>query len=307
MIEAPTTLELGVTDHDIAEAMAPYVRERYATADPAWETIVRESARTQRRRRLRRHVLGWWSAKRRTQASIEPAYSRYWQTQALEEQVGTDGPVVPCVWRDAGLLARSIAMKRIHLLFLARVIARLRPAHVLEIGAGNSLNMFVLAAMCPGVRFTGLELTGGGIASATTTCRLPELPAAVQAFAPAPVVDPHPFSRISFVRGSAAALPFADRSVDLVMTVLALEQMKEIQHVALREIGRVARRAVAMLEPFFEWNARGTHRDYIVAHDYFTGAIRDLPGFGLAPMLATDDMPSKITFRAGLVVCGVDA
>ena len=47
----------------------------------------------------------------------------------------------------------------------------------------------------------------------------------------------------------------------------------------------------------------GCPRDYVVANDYFSGRISELPEYGLHPMLATADMPAKLTLKPGLVVC----
>ncbi|MGH7817101.1 MAG: class I SAM-dependent methyltransferase, partial [Candidatus Binatia bacterium] len=186
---------------------------------------------------------------------------------------------------------------------LMRLIARLKPATVLEVGCGNGLNLFILAGRFPGIRFTGIELTTGGVAAAEAVRALPELPQAVQDFAPEPLLDPKPFDRIEILCGNAAALPFPDRSFDLLMTSLALEQMEQIRPRALAEIARVAKSHTAMVEPFFEWNATGSRRDYIVANDYFSGRISDLPGFGLTPVFSTADMPCKLINHPGLVVC----
>ena len=46
---------------------------------------------------------------------------------------------------------------------------------------------------------------------------------------------------VTFLQGSAAELSFPDGAFDLVMTVLAIEQMERIRARALAEITRVAR------------------------------------------------------------------
>ncbi|MBT5193098.1 MAG: hypothetical protein HOM07_12160 [Rhodospirillaceae bacterium] len=43
-------------------------------------------------------------------------------------------------------------------------------------------------------------------------------------------------------------------------------------------------------------------RNYIVAQDYFSARLSDLPKYGLQPVLATDDMPTKVNMGLGLVV-----
>jgi hypothetical protein len=61
-----------------------------------------------------------------------------------------------------------------------------------------------------------------------------------------------------------------------------------------------------MIEPFKEWNSDGHRPEYIRRHDYWSGAINDLPSYGLTPIAASADMPQKLTFRAGIVVAEVN-
>ncbi len=300
-----TELALDITDDEINAVFAPYVAERFASDDPAWLALVEKNTRLQRRKRWQRRLIGWIPAFRKTQTSVLQNYSRQWAEQTFTAQLAVSGTTVPCQWREAGMQARAIATKRVHLLFLMRLIARLKPATVLEVGCGNGLNLFVLAGRFPGVRFTGVELTADGVKAAEAVRTLPEVPQAIQAFAPEPLLDPKPFDRVEVMQGNATALPCPDRSFDLVFTSLALEQMEEVRSCALAEIARVAKTHTAMVEPFFDWNAIGPQRDYIAANDYFSGRIADLPGYGLEPAYSTADMPSKLTFRPGLVVCRV--
>jgi ubiquinone/menaquinone biosynthesis C-methylase UbiE len=135
----------------------------------------------------------------------------------------------------------------------------------------------------------------------------PRTPDLLRDFAVNPVRDVTAPTRLELQQGSAEALPLADKSADLVMTVLALEQMERIRPAALREIARVARHHVVMIEPFREWNAEDLWRGYIQRHDYWSGAIDDLPAFHLIPRAASVDMPQKLTFRTGIVVADVKA
>jgi SAM-dependent methyltransferase len=160
----------------------------------------------------------------------------------------------------------------------------------------------LLAGRFPGVSFTGVELTREGARAATQLQRAAELPKPMQAFAPLPLLDVAAFQRVRFVQGDAARLPLADGSVDLVVTILALEQMERVRQRALAEIARVAGRHTLMIEPFRELNERGPTRRYVVARDYFQGRIADLPSYGLEPELVLDDFPQEFYLRAGAVV-----
>jgi hypothetical protein len=97
-------------------------------------------------------------------------------------------------------------------------------------------------------------------------------------------------------------MPFEDGSFDLVMTVLAVEQMESIRSAALREIARVTRGHVLMLEPFRDANARGLKRLYVRSRGYFQGSIEELRGFGLTPVWATDDYPQEAFLGTAFVL-----
>ena len=296
-------LELGVSDAEIMATFDPFVQQRFPPTSFEWQDEARATSRRFSRARFWHRLLGWMPALRRTQDTVKKCYSQQWASRAIEDQLSVKGPAVACEWRDLKMHARAVATKRVHLLFLAKVIERLAPRTVLEVGSGNGLNLFVLAGQFADVRFTGIELTSGGIDAAARVWRMPRLPAAVREFSPKPLLDEIPGSRITLVRGNAASLPFEGSSFDLVFTALALEQMEQVRHDALGELRRVSGSHVAMVEPFREWNDEGCPRDYIVANDYFSGRISDLPGYGLHPILTTADMPAKLTNKPGLIVC----
>jgi SAM-dependent methyltransferase len=117
--------------------------------------------------------------------------------------------------------------------FLSRVselAATERPRRVLEVGCGEGIVLAELATRLPGTRFDGLELDEASLEQARVRC-----PGA------------------GLVRGDACALPFGDRSFDLVVCLEVLEHLPEPAH-ALRELRRVARSGCLLSvphEPFF--------------------------------------------------------
>ena len=297
-------MDMIVKDDEIAEVFAPFVQERLEPDDPKWEGIVVEAAKRQRGLRLRRQMLGWLGLFRRTQRSIESNYSHQWASTPLETQLRSAKPSA-FEWRGKGLLAYAPGRKKLHQRLLIRAIDRLRPQTALEVGCGNGLNLFLLAARFPQIQFSGIELTRGGVEAAGKICALPEIPEVIKDFAVEPLRDLKAHRRVGIQRANAAALPYDSKSVDLVFTVLALEQMEEVRNRVLAEISRVAKRYVVMIEPFRDWNAEGIRRDYIVSQDYFSAWIADLKPFGLQPVFSFSDIPNKLTFAVGLVIAEV--
>jgi SAM-dependent methyltransferase len=242
----------------------------------------------------------------RREATVVREYNKAWQaidygTYSLDApQTGH----TPWEWHERRMLASDVGATRFRQLLLIRVIERVRPERVLEVGCGNGINLFLLACRFPEVAFTGLELTESGHQAAVRFQERHEvLPAGLQAYAPLALRDPGAFRRIRFVQGNAADLPFPDRSFDLTYTVLALEQMERLRARALSEIARVSCGHTLMIEPFRDVNGALWPRLNIARRDYFRGAIGDLPGYGLDPVLALDDFPQECFLKACAVLC----
>lgn len=296
---------LGIEPEEVARLFEPFVQREFAPSDAEW---TRELARRERkigRRYWRRRLLGPFAARERSHDVVRAEYSKAWAGIDFAEYDPASGIVPrpsPWLWRDRCWFASDVGATRVRQLLLVRLLERLKPRSVLEVGCGNGVNLMLLAGRFPGVSFTGVELTREGARAATELQRADELPKPMQAFAPLPLLDVGAFRRVRFVQGDASRLPLADRSVDLVVTILALEQMERVRQLALAEIARVAGRHTLMIEPFREFNERGPTRRYIVARDYFQGRIADLPSHGLEPELVLNDFPQEFYLRAGAVV-----
>lgn len=200
------------------------------------------------------------------------------------------------------MFATAAAGARARLLLLMRAVASLRPRAVLEVGAGNGVNLLTLACRFPEIGWAGVELTEGGVAVARGAQAETTLPAVLQRFSPEPLDDLQAHRRVDFRQGTAAALPFADGAVDLVYSCLALEQMEQVRPAALAEMARVTAAHALLLEPFVDCNATGLRRDYRLARDHFGGAVGDLTAHGLDPVVVTDDLPGEIWLQPCLVI-----
>lgn len=301
---ASSAADFDVDDRELLAAFEPFVTKRYDPGDPEWAGIVSQAARVQAAARRRRRLLGWVRHFRRTQRGIRAAYSLQWSQGRLEDQLTKRSSSVPFVFRGHTFRAASQGEKRVHHRLLFRAVERLAPRSVLEVGAGNGVNVLTLAARFPGLRVTALEVTRGGVEATSALRALPELPRFLGEFSVEPPRDLTAHRRVSIIQGSGGALPFADGAFDLVFTVLALEQMEEIRDSALAELRRVSRGHVLMIEPFKDWNGSSIRRDYVVSHDYFSASVADLPGFGLQPIY-TDEIPAKLARGAGVVLARV--
>lgn len=295
---------LEVSQQEISRLFAPFVLERYAPGDPAWDAEMRRRGAKYRRRYWRRRLLGWLPRWQRRGDTVKAEYSKAWSSidYGQYDPARTPPRPSPWTWRGEHYTASDLGGTRVRQLLLVRMVERLRPRRVLEVGCGNGVNLMLLAGRFPDIAFAGADLTREGPRAARGLQREPELPAPMQAYAPLPLADPAAFARVSFVQADASRLPFADGSFDLVVTILALEQMERVREAALGEIARVTRRHTLMIEPFAELNERGGRLHYTVSRDYFRGRIDDLPRYGLAPVLSLDDFPQEAFLGACLVL-----
>ena len=297
---------LGIERADLLSAMEPFVAEHVAPDDPRWlAEVARKTAKTQRQLRKRRW-LGWFADdRRRDQRRIEEQYDAAWARKQLTPYAMEPRPTTGAAWEygDDRMFATSAAGSRARLLVLMKAIELLQPRTVLEVGCGNGINLLTLAGVFPETRFAGVELTEGGYAVAQSVRDEPQLPEVLRRFSPEPIDDLRAHRRITFHRASADELPVPDDGFDLVYSSLALEQMEQIRREALREMARASARHTLMLEPFWDCNDSGLRRDYLLSRDHFRGRVDELPGYGLDPMLVTDDVPGEIWLQPCLVVC----
>ena len=300
----PTALAecgLGISEAEVASLFEPFVERRVRADGPQ----VRREIRRRQRKTLWKFPGRWLPARRRDPAGVVEEYSKVWDRTSYAHYSLSEPPprYSPWEWQGRRVLASTFGATRVRQLLLIRAIERLRPARVLEVGCGNGINLLLLAGRFPEIEFTGLELTAAGRAAAAGLQALPELPGAMQGFAPEPLRDTRAFRSVRFLQGSAAHLPFSAGEFDLVVTVLSLEQMESIRERALGEVARVARKHTLMLEPFADVNRSLWPRLNVLRRNYFRGDIDELRRFALHPVLATADFPQEILLKVCAVLC----
>jgi len=294
-----------VLDSEVEAVFSGHVIERMSTADPRYAEEVERQSQKLARASVRVRPSPWLdTARRRAVDHVDAGYTRLWSQVSLREELSSQ-KATWFEWRDVAMLTRTIARKHLHQLLLIRALDRVAPRSVLEVGFGYGFNLLLLAMQRPALALRGVELTAAGVEAARRLAADPETGAVLAPFAVDDVVQHPAIDAAALCQGSAEALPVASKSVDAAFTVLALEQMEHIRDAALRELSRVARRHVVMIEPFREWNAEGIRRRYIELRHYFDAAVSELPRYGLRPVVTSADFPNKMTFHAGIVIAEV--
>ena len=299
---------LGVTAEEIWKLFEPFCERGVAEDDPRWLHEVARRRRKIRKRLFRRRFLPLLSRARRSKQVVLDEYGPGWEASddAWYDPSRKPPRITPWVWRGENLFASDIGATRFRQLFLVRLVERLKPRRILEIGSGNGINLLLLAGRFPEIELHGAELTRQGVRKARHLQSRGVLPPHLQAFSPEPVRDPTAFTRVTFTQADAGRLPFTSGAFDLVYTFLALEQMESLRHRALSELSRVTSSHALMIEPFRDANASSWPRKNILARDYFQGSLADLPHHGLHPLLATTDFPQELFLKSCLVLAERD-
>ena len=130
-----TGFGINMSQDDIAETFSPFVaREFYSEDDGEWRALIKGRGRKILKGRLRRQFLGWQTGAGRAPNVVEQIYEKNWHATSLARLVDQKARAVPCVW----------GQKRVHLQHPSRLIERLQPSSVLEVGCGIDINLFVL-------------------------------------------------------------------------------------------------------------------------------------------------------------------
>jgi SAM-dependent methyltransferase len=295
------SIPIGVSGQEVIDAFRPFMCGPERSADARRQIrIMRWNAA---KRGLRRLAGGRAYSGTRNTEVIAGEYEGAWSRgfAAYDLAAGCRKPE-PWLWRGRSIVADRSGVPRFRNVILGGVIRAMRPRRVLEVGCGNGINLLLLANQFPDVHFAGLELTESGNRVAREMQSLERLPEHLAAYMPGAQEDTQAFRRIDFVRGDATAMPFGAGEFDLVVTVLAVEQMERVRDRALAEIARVSGGHVLNMEPFRDANRTLMRRLHVFARDYFRGAIDELPRYGLKPLWASMDFPQEVQLGAALVL-----
>ena len=292
----------GLTGEQIEKALYPHVVKRYAPDDVDWKKLIAHKRRYWFGRYVMNFFWRLFFASAKAVDQVRKDYTHVWELEMYPGNIEVDNSIHHLSWRGGGLEVKGWAEKRVHLLLIRQIVEHIKPRRVLEVGSGNGALLMMLASMCPEPEYMGVELTEAGVAKAKKLQQLPTCLNGIEEFLPEPMKDSLAFKRVEFKVANATNLPFEDKSFDLVITSLALEQMNSIQNKVLLELGRCATRKVLMLEPFKEFNREIERYYFTKSREYFSVPIEDLSKYGLLPSLVFNDFPSKILRGVGLVL-----
>ena len=225
---------------------------------------------------------------------VKKEYAQVWLTEQYPGSADINHKYF-LAWGNKTIEVIGWAEKRVHLMILSKVISQTKVKTYLEVGSGNGAMLMMLSTMHPNVKFVGVELTEEGVSAAKRMQLNDSLPIEMIKFVPGLIKDEKAFKRVDFIQGNAADLPFENNKFDFISTSLALEQMRDVQKLALKEISRVSAKYAGLLEPFPDFNQTPLRKIYTEAREYFSIPSTDLQIYGLEVKQVFTDFPSKLT------------
>jgi SAM-dependent methyltransferase len=180
-------------------------------------------------------------------------------------------------------------------------------ANVLEVGAGYCRTLIPLSLLMPNAKFSGIEYTTAGPASAQRYWREARLEIEQIASPLGQLYRKDPPWHL-LATGDGKALPYADREFDVAYTNLVLEQIpyRSDNERVIHEMRRVVRRAACFLEPWDEAQSTSS-RAYVRQIGYFAEKAKILKEIGFKRVeYKTLDFQHNLLFGLGYAVAYVD-
>jgi SAM-dependent methyltransferase len=151
---------------------------------------------------------------------------------------------------------------------------------ILEVGCGIGLNIFNLAKQFPSINFTGIDNSDVAI----NFCK-----------------KNNNFKNVEFIKENAVKINFKDNYFDMTYTVLALEQMQQIQKEVIKKITQITKDRIILIEPFRDVNQNFIEYIHTKNSDYFNLNYNDLLKYDLEINNVEYDFPQRIGLSAAFV------
>jgi hypothetical protein len=164
---------LGIAEQEISDLFEPFVDRARSERPGAWAAEVGRRKQKLLKRMARRYLMPWRGTAQRDQGVVLGEYDKAWRSidyGAYAPGAPLRDPT-PWEWRGRQMFASDVGATRFRQLLLIRLIERVQPRRVLEVGCGNGINLILLAGRFPEIRFAGVELTDSGHRAARATPR----------------------------------------------------------------------------------------------------------------------------------------
>jgi len=214
---------------------------------------------------------------------------RYSQTGTRDLDIYFEDTPRKCMVDGAITTCSTKVTRDFYLEQLAQQIQQCGAKRVLEVGAGTSLNLYVLSQRFPEVHFEGIDLTPERIAVGKKWLK------ANKNFEP------------NIQVGDVTQLQFEDNSFDLVYSVHCFEQIDQYALAGVTEVCRVAKKRVVFLEPDFG-SSNPAQRLFLKNHNYLINFSKTIESVAPGKLFHTPlDTYVNVMNRTGLFVVNFES
>ncbi|MBT4889836.1 MAG: class I SAM-dependent methyltransferase [Rhodospirillales bacterium] len=210
-----------------------------------------------------------------------------------------ESPLKPYIFDGEYYFGAKACYERNLIYYVREAINVSGASRILEVGSGSGRNLISMALTFPDRDFEGLELTNEGVTLANNLIAEEILSDNYSIWAGCEPGKTPPRENIKFTQGSAALLPYEDNHFDMVFSILALEQMRQILPDVLAEIRRVCSGNVIFVEPFADFNGP-KDQEHIEFKGYFNLSGDELSAFGFIPLIFTSQILRKLHMGVGV-------
>lgn len=174
-------------------------------------------------------------------------------------------------------LASEGLMKKIYQSIVIQVIEKTKTEKILEVGCGSGINLKIISDYFNGSSFSfcGIDQSTAGINKANKLKETLLNDEYTQGLNLNFKYQKNS-NNLEFIEGDAQKLNLKNQSFDFVYTVLALEQMSNIQEKVIDEMKRVSSKYILLIEPFKELNNWGIKYFYHKSKKYFNINPKDI-------------------------------
>ena len=209
-------------------------------------------------------------------------------------------------------LVNSMAVRKLQNIFLLNKIKELKPKSVLEVGSGSGVNLLLIKYFFPEIIVTGLELNPNAVKSFNTRNYRQNLFEVLSAVSPFRVSREEVPLRhdllqdIAICCGDAGDIPYEDSTFDFIFTNSALEAMGQAPLGQVRELVRVSRKDLVLIEPFIDVNRELVRRLKVYRKSFFSLKVADISNLGAKFVDLTYKFPQRVELANAIAHFSVD-
>jgi len=241
---------------------------------------------------------------KRSQTFTKERYDRIWSIDRIKEMYSTDSSqnIRLFNFKKKFFLAPEALMSRVYQTMHAELISDTNPETILEVGCGQGFHLKLLSSMFPNKIFYGIDQSKSGIDFARDKIIGMKLDDEITQ--PLDYKYYMPQNKNLFYKlQDATNLEFENNSIDFVYTNLALEQMDNIKFKVLKEIKRVSKKNILLIEPFKNFNRFGAKFFHHRSKKYFSLNVADIEDEDYKVVKIIDKIPGYISLGvAGLLL-----